>query len=104
MIEIFVAKTVEEAKEQAIAAFAAPASEIRFEVLEEPKKGLFGMRRGEAKVRAEYEPLMQQTPVKRSAPAPEKGERGRRRPLHPAPVRRGRLELCQRVRHARAGL
>lgn len=72
MIEIFVAKTVEEAKEQAIAAFAAPASEIRFEVLEEPKKGLFGMRRGEAKVRAEYEPLMQQTPVKRSAPAPEK--------------------------------
>ncbi|WP_295091517.1 RNA-binding cell elongation regulator Jag/EloR [uncultured Ruminococcus sp.] len=77
MIEIFVAKTVEEAKEQAVSAFGAPASEIRFEILEQPRRGLFGKLKGEAKVKAEYEPLMQQTPVREapaapvSAPAPQ---------------------------------
>ena len=70
MIEIFVAKTVEEAKEQAVSAFGAPASEIRFEILEQPRRGLFGKLKGEAKVKAEYEPLMQQTPVREAPAAP----------------------------------
>lgn len=62
MIEIFTAKTVEEAQEQAVSAFGAPASQIRFEILEQPRRGLFGKLKGEARVKAEYEPMMQQTP------------------------------------------
>ena len=42
MIEIFTAKTVEEAQEQAVSAFGAPASQIRFEILEQPRRGLYG--------------------------------------------------------------
>ncbi len=68
MIEIFTAKTVEEAQEQAVSAFGAPASQIRFEILEQPRRGLFGKLKGEARVKAEHEPTMQQTPV-REAPA-----------------------------------
>ena len=79
MIEIFVAKTVEEAQEQAVSAFGAPASQIRFEILEQPRRGLFGKLKGEARVKAEYEPLMQQTPVRETpaapaAPAPQPAE------------------------------
>lgn len=70
MIEIFTAKTVEEAQEQAVSAFGAPASQIRFEILEQPRRGLFGKLKGEARVKAEYEPLMQQTPVREAPVAP----------------------------------
>lgn len=69
MIEIFTGKTVEEAKDQAAAAFGAAVKDIHFEILEEPKKGLFGRLKGEARVKAEYEPLMTQTPVKAPKPA-----------------------------------
>ncbi len=54
MKEVFVAKTVEEAKELAVKQFGVEAEKIAFNILEEPKKTLFGMR-GEAKVEAEYE-------------------------------------------------
>ena len=54
MKQIFTAKTVDEAKELAAEAFKAPIDKIAFTVIEEPKKGLFGMK-GEAKVEAEYE-------------------------------------------------
>lgn len=55
MTEIFTAKTVDEAKELAVRLFGAPADDIIFEVLEEPKKGLFGFgKKGEARVRATY--------------------------------------------------
>lgn len=70
MIEIFTAKTVEEAQEQAVSAFGAPASQIRFEILEQPRRGLFGKLKGEARVKAEYEPMMQQTPVREAPVAP----------------------------------
>ena len=70
MIEIFTAKTVEEAQEQAVSAFGAPASQIRFEILEQPRRGLFGKLKGEARVKAEYEPMMQQTPVREAPAAP----------------------------------
>ncbi len=52
----FTAPTVEEAKQAAAAEFGAPEEEITFTVLEEPKKGLFGKVKGEARVEAEYEP------------------------------------------------
>lgn len=56
MKKIFTAQSVEEAKKLACAEFQADESKINFNVLEEPKKGLFGKIKGEAKVEAEYEP------------------------------------------------
>ena len=56
MKKIFTAQSVEEAKQLACAEFQADESKINFNVLEEPKKGLFGKIKGEAKVEAEYEP------------------------------------------------
>ena len=54
MKQVFTAKTVDEAKALAAAEFKTEIEKIAFTVLEEPKKGLFGMK-GEAKVEAEYE-------------------------------------------------
>lgn len=54
MKKIFTAATVEEAKTQAAKEFDAAEEKITFTVIEEPKKGLFGKIKGEAKVEAEY--------------------------------------------------
>ena len=54
MKQVFTAKTVDEAKALAAQEFGTSVENIAFNVLEEPKKGLFGMK-GEAKVEAEYE-------------------------------------------------
>ena len=54
MKQIFTAATVEEAKQLASEVFAVSEEKISFSVLEEPKKGLFGKIKGEAKVEAEY--------------------------------------------------
>ncbi len=54
MIEIVTAKTVDEAKARAAQIFGVDVERITFTVLEEPRKGLFGMK-GEAKLQAEYE-------------------------------------------------
>lgn len=54
MIEIVTAKTVDEAKAHAAQIFGVDVEKIKFTVLEEPRKGLFGMK-GEAKLQAEYE-------------------------------------------------
>ena len=50
----FTAKTIDEAKELAAAEFGISADEIDFDILEQPRKGLFGMR-GVARVMASYE-------------------------------------------------
>lgn len=71
MIEIFTAKTVDDAKEQAAEKFGAAIKDIHFEILEEPKRGLFGRIKGEARVKAEYEPMMTQTPVRAVKPESE---------------------------------
>ncbi len=57
MMEIFVAQTLEEAKQKAADAFSAPIDKITFTVLEEPKRflGIFGKANGVYKVRAVYE-------------------------------------------------
>lgn len=52
MTEIFTARSVEEAKELAAAKFGKKISEIKFEILDEGKKGLFGIGSKEAKVKA----------------------------------------------------
>jgi spoIIIJ-associated protein len=66
-------KTVEEAKDAALDQLGVDESEAEFEILEEPRAGLFGRLRSEARVRARVLP---------SAPRPkvERRERRRRRP------------------------
>ena len=39
----FTAKTLDEAKESAAAEFGVSVDEIEFDILEQPRKGLFGM-------------------------------------------------------------
>ncbi|NLZ45766.1 MAG: KH domain-containing protein [Clostridiales bacterium] len=55
MKQIFTAKSIDEAKELAAAEFGVAIGKIRFNILEEPRKSLFGKIKGEAKVEAEYE-------------------------------------------------
>jgi spoIIIJ-associated protein len=50
------AKTVDEAKEKALDQLGVHMEDAEFEVLEEPKAGLFGRVRGEARVRARVKP------------------------------------------------
>ncbi len=54
MKQVFTAASVEEAKQLAAEVFGTSEENITFNVLEEPKKGLFGKIKGEAKVEAEY--------------------------------------------------
>ena len=53
----FSAKTIDEAKALAARAFGVPMSEIRFEVVEEPKRVFLGITKGNATVRATYESI-----------------------------------------------
>jgi len=50
------AKTIEAAKDAALDRLGVAADEAEFEVLEEPRPGLFGRTRGEARVRARVQP------------------------------------------------
>ena len=61
MKNIFVGKTIEEAKMNAVDAFGVSEELISFTVLEEPKKGFLGIIKGEAKVEAEYIPASSET-------------------------------------------
>jgi spoIIIJ-associated protein len=64
------AKTLEEAKDLALDRLGVAADEAEFEVLEEPRAGLFGRLRGEARVRARVMP---------TAVRPKQERRGRGR-------------------------
>lgn len=59
----FTAKTIDEAKALAAAEFGVSAEEIEFDILEQPRKSLFGMK-GTARVMASYE-----APAAAEAPA-----------------------------------
>lgn len=59
------AKTVEEAKELALDQLGVDADDAEFEVLEEPRPGLFGRTRGEARVRARVRPTKPRAKVER---------------------------------------
>ena len=63
-------KTVEEAKEAALDELGVDEVDAEFEVLEEPKSGLFGRVRAEARVRARVRP---------TKPRPKEDRRDRRR-------------------------
>lgn len=68
------AKTVEDAKRQALDQLGVHVDEAEFEILEEPKSGLFGRTRGEARVRARVRP---------AAVRPKQDRRGRGRGERP---------------------
>lgn len=73
-------RTIEEAKERALEQLGVHEEDAEFELLDEPKQGLFGRVRGEARVRARVRP----TPVRpkvdrRDRRRGERGERGERR-------------------------
>lgn len=58
----FSAKTIEEAKALAAQEFGADIDDIEFDILEQPRKTLFGGLKGEARVRAVYEaPVEEET-------------------------------------------
>src|SRR2546423_9651233 len=63
-------KTVEEAKDAALDQLGVAEDDAEFEVVEEPKLGLFGRVRNEARVRARVRP---------TAPRPKDDRRDRRR-------------------------
>ena len=63
-------KTVDEAKDAALDQLGVDEDEAEFEILEEPRSGLFGRTRGEARVRARVQPRQ---------PRPKQERRDRRR-------------------------
>jgi spoIIIJ-associated protein len=75
-------KTVDEAKERALDRLGVHHEDAEFEILEEPKAGLFGRVRGEARVRARVRPAQVRQKVDRRdrkrSDRSEKGEKGER--------------------------
>ncbi|MBR3629088.1 MAG: Jag N-terminal domain-containing protein [Oscillospiraceae bacterium] len=57
MTQIFTEKTVEKAKELAAKTWGVAESDIKFEILEEPKRGFLGIVKGQAKVKATYDSI-----------------------------------------------
>lgn len=73
------AKTVADAKEAALDELGVDEADAEFEILEEPRQGLFGRQRGEARVRARVRPTSPRPKVERRSrakkkPADESGE------------------------------
>ncbi|MGQ0616175.1 MAG: RNA-binding cell elongation regulator Jag/EloR [Acidimicrobiia bacterium] len=73
-------RTLEEAKETALDQLGVDEQDAEFEVLEEPRPGLFGRMRGEARVRARVRPSVPR-------PKAERRDRRRRDDRRPAPER-----------------
>jgi spoIIIJ-associated protein len=69
---VFTAKSVEEAKDQALDQLGVAEDDAEFEILEEPRAGLFGRVRGEAKVRARVRPTAPRAKPERRERRPKK--------------------------------
>jgi len=72
----FTARTVEEAKDLALDRLGVAADDAEFEVLAEPKPGLFGRLRGEARVRARVRPTQARQKIERRERRPRRSESG----------------------------
>lgn len=77
-------ETLEAAKEAALDQLGVAEDDAEFEVLEEPKQGLFGRTRGEARVRARVKQLSPRGKNERR-PRRDKKEGGDRRPRNDRP-------------------
>ena len=83
----FTARTLEEAKDLALDRLGVAADDAEFEVLAEPKPGLFGRLRGEARVRARVRPAQARQKVERRDRRPRKSEGGEVAPKAARPPR-----------------
>src|SRR3954451_12034000 len=70
-------RTLEEAKERALDQLGVHEEDAEFDVVEEPRVGLFGRMRGEARVRARVRPTQPR-------PKTERRDRKRRKPDSPS--------------------
>ena len=77
-------KSVEEAKDAALDQLGVDEQDAEFEVVEEPRTGLFGRTRGEARVRARVRPTQPRPKVERR----DGGARGQPGARHPRRQRR----------------
>ena len=103
-------KSVEEAKETALDQLGVDEGDAEFEVVEEPKPGLFGRIRGEARVRARVRPTRPRPEggaPGTAAPNARRGQGGRRGRGARRAARRGRRgqgrRCCARRREAAGG-
>ncbi len=76
----FTARTLEEAKDLALDRLGVAADDAEFEILAEPKPGLFGRLRGDARVRARVRPAQARQKVDRRERRPRKPEGGEAAP------------------------
>ena len=67
--------TIEEAKSAALDQLGVAEDDAEFEVLEEPKQGLFGRTRGEARVRARVRPTSPRAKADRRDRGPKREKR-----------------------------
>lgn len=74
--------TLEEAKEAALDQLGVAEDDAEFEIIDEPKQGLFGRTRGEARVRARVKPTVPRGKTERR-PRREKEKTGERREQRP---------------------
>ena len=81
----FTARTLEEAKDLALDRLGVAADDAEFEILAEPKPGLFGRLRGEARVRARVRPAQARQKVDRRDRRPRKSEGADAAPKTPKP-------------------
>lgn len=101
------ARTIEEAKERALDQLGVAEDEAEFEVLDEPRAGLFGRVRGEARVRARVRPTQPRPKVDRQRRRKEGDAGESRRSGGPAPKATsgesngGRIERPRRGRAPR---
>ena len=72
------ARTVDEAKELALDRLGVVEDELEYEVVDEARKGLFGIARGDARIRARVKPLSREKPSdrKRRRRPNERSQRG----------------------------
>lgn len=67
MTEIFTARSVDEAKEMAAKKFGVKISEIKFEVLDEGKKGFLGIGKTDARVKATFAAQVSKSAAQKTA-------------------------------------
>jgi spoIIIJ-associated protein len=72
-------KTIDEAKDAALDQLGVDEQDAEFEVVEEPRAGLFGRTRGEARVRARVLPTQPRPKVERRDRKPRSGRTGDRK-------------------------
>jgi spoIIIJ-associated protein len=73
------ARSVDEAKELALDRLGVVEDELEFELLDEPRKGVFGIGRTEARIRARVKPISREKPAdrrRRRSGAKERSGRG----------------------------